>query len=403
MERFLKRHKDRLVGSIAGFDRLLFRGTLRSISYVEGLNYFMGNQRVPFRDFKAFVEKFSAGVRARTHRMAEGAGRPLLYVASGQANKEKLAREVMERDGIQEGLICVLSCVEPCQTFTIRRDREKRQLQLVAHASKCLHFYFYFLVREFGLMHIRLQSWLPLTIQICINGREWLARQMKRAGIAYEQKDNCFTMIADPARAQALMDRLVDYPWAKWLNHWAQMVNPWLGRQAQPRLRGYYWTVRQGEYATDLIFRSPEALAKVYPALCRHAIEQFSSPQVVRFLGRRTNSCFNGEVCTTLQRRVEGVCVKHYVEENSIKMYDKQGSVLRVETTLNNPQRFRVYRRVTRQGKRVKGWYPLRKGIVDLRRRVELSRAANARYLERWRWWAIRGPRIAFSIRLADP
>jgi len=74
--------------------------------------------------------------------------------------------------------------------------------------------------------------------------------------------------------------------------------------------------------------------------------------------------------------------VKHRVEENSIKMYDKQGSVLRVETTLHQPQRFRVYRRVTREGRKVRGWYPLRKGIVDLRRRVELSRAANARYLE---------------------
>jgi hypothetical protein len=89
-------------------------------------------------------------------------------------------------------------------------------------------------------MHIRLQSWLPLTIQVCINGREWLARQMKRERIEYEQKENCFTLIADPVRAQALMDRLVDYPWAKRLNRWAQSVNPWLEPQARPRLRGYY-------------------------------------------------------------------------------------------------------------------------------------------------------------------
>jgi len=130
------------------------------------------------------------------------------------------------------------------------------------------------------------------------------------------------------------------------------------------------------------MFHNPEALAEVYPGLCRHAIEQFSSPQVLRFLGRRTNTRFNGEVCSTQQRRVEGVCVKHRVEENSIKMYDKQGSVLRVETTLNHPQRFRVYRCVRRKGRKTKGWYPLRKGIVDLRRRVQLSQGANARYLE---------------------
>jgi hypothetical protein len=382
MERFLKRHEGRHSGSITGFDRLLFRGILRSISYVEGLNYFMGNQRVPFKGFKAFVEKFSAGVRRRAEGIAQRAGRPFLYLPASRTDKEKLVREVLERDGIEEGLVCVLACVEPCQSFSVRPNREKRELQLVARERKCLHLYFYILNRDFGLMHIRLQTWLPLTLQVCINGREWLARQMTRAGIEYEQKDNCFTWIADPARAQALMDRLVDYPWAKWLNRWAQWVNPWLGRQARPQLRGYYWMVRQSECATDVMFRRPEALAEVYPALCRHAIEQFSAPQVLRFLGRRTNSRFNGEVCSRLERRVEGVCVKHYVEENSIKMYDKQGSVLRVETTINQPRRFKVYRRVTRKGRKLRGWYALRKGIVDLRRRLQLSRAANARYLE---------------------
>ena len=154
-------------------------------------------------------------------------------------------------------------------------------------------------------MHIRLQSWLPLSIQVCVNGREWLARQMQREGIAYEQKDNCFTHIGDLPRAQALMDRLVNLPWAQILNRWAQAVNPWLAR-ARPRLRSYYWTVRQGEYASDVMFRRPEALAGVYPALCRHAMEQFSSPQVLRFLGRRTNTLFNGEVCSTRNAASKG-------------------------------------------------------------------------------------------------
>lgn len=107
-----------------------------------GWDYFMGNQGVPFKNLKVFVEKFSAGVRARAHQLAARTGRPLLYVASAQANKENLARAVMEQDGVQEGLICVLSCVEPCQTFTIRRDRKSQQWQLVPHASKCLHFTF---------------------------------------------------------------------------------------------------------------------------------------------------------------------------------------------------------------------------------------------------------------------
>ena len=81
-------------------------------------------------------------------------------------------------------------------------------------------------------------------------------------------------------------------------------------------------------------------------------------------------------------RRLEGLRVKHWVEENSIKMYDKQGSVLRIETTINNARRFKVFRRVTRKGKMVLRWIPMRKGVVDIRRRVEVCVSANKRYLE---------------------
>ena len=135
------------------------------------------------------------------------------------------------------------------------------------------------------------------------------------------------------------------------------------------------------EYATDVMFRSAGSLAELYPLLLRHAMFQFGSEEVMRFLQRRTDKRFAGEVSSDLQRRVEGIRVKHRVEENSIKMYDKQGSVLRIETTINNPRRFRVRRRGLCQGKLVMKWLPLRKGIADIRRRAELSRAANARYL----------------------
>jgi hypothetical protein len=382
MERFLKRYADRIVGSIAGFDRVLFRGSLLSICHRDGMDRFLGSQGVLYKDWDSFVQRLSAALKARAEHIAEQAGRPVLYVGSAQVSKQDLVRKLVERDHLQAGLVCVLSCVEPCWTFTVRRDRASKQLQLVAQERKCLHLYFYYLDGEFRLMHIRLQTWLPMTIQVCCNGREWLARQMDRAGIAYEQKENCFTAIADLPRAQALMESLLERRWENLLNAWARRVNPWLQTQAQPSFRGYYWTLREGEYATDILFHSPQALAEIYPFLVRHAIEQFDSGQVLRFLGRRTNIRFAGEVRSHLERRVEGVCVKHWVEENSIKMYDKQGSILRIETTINNPRRFSVRRRATRQGRDVVAWLPLRKGIADLRRHVELCRAANGRYVQ---------------------
>jgi hypothetical protein len=272
--------------------------------------------------------------------------------------------------------------VEPCKSFDIRRDPQSKHLLLVPRERRCLHLYFYYLDREFGLMHVRIQTWLPFSIQVCINGREWLARQMDREGIKYEQRDNCFTHIGNFQRAQELSDRLCQRKWAPLLNAWACRINPCIARKSALDLHDYYWSVRQGEYATDVVFRDSASLREVYPELIRHAMDHFGSDDVLRFLGRRTNSRSNGELRTELKRREEGVRIKHWVEENSIKMYDKQGIVLRVETTINNPRRFRVRRMGTREGRAVMTWLPLRRGVADMRRRVQLSRAANGRYLE---------------------
>ena len=205
---------------------------------------------------------------------------------------------------------------------------------------------------------------------------------MDREGIGYEQRDNCFVSIDDVERAQKLLDRLTSRNWESYLRKLAHLVNPWIHPDEGLDLHGYYWSVRQGEFATDVMFHEKSSLERIYPALVKHAMHNFSSKDVMRFLGRRTNSRFNGEAKTHFQERDEGVRVKHWAEENSIKMYDKQGWVLRVETTINDPRRFKVRRLTNRKGVRCMGWLPLRRGIADMTRRVEISRAANERYYE---------------------
>ena len=382
MKRFLERHRDRITGTLSGFDRMLFRGTLRSITHVSGLQIFLYSQHVLMKDFGSYVLGLSEQVVEHAKELARQAGRPYVYLPSSKDSKEELALQIVARDVIKQGLIAVFACVEPCQSFDLRKDRASKHLKLVSKERKCLHLYFYYLDREFGLMHVRLQSWLPFTIQVCVNGREWLAHQMDRAGISYQQRDNCFSYIADPQRAQQLMDRLTNRNFNPFLDVLARKVNPWIDPQTGLNVRSYYWSGRQMEYATDVMFRDAASLAELYPLLLRHAMFQFGSEEVMRFLQRRTDQRFTGEVSSDLQRRVEGIRVKHRVEENSIKMYDKQGSVLRIETTINNPRRFRVHRQGWSRGKRKMKWLPLRKGIADLPRRAELSRGANARYLE---------------------
>lgn len=382
MERFLERHRDRIFGVLSGPDRVLFRGTLTSIAHRDGMAKFLSSQRVLLKDFGAYAQRMSEGIIAHARAVAEQAGRPLEYLASSRIRKEDRARAILAENPVTEGLIAVLTCVEPCQSYTVRRNRQARQLELVLQERKCLHVYFYLLDREFGFMHIRLQSWFPFPIQVCVNGREWLAGRLDRAGIGYQKQGNCFVGLEDFARAQQIFDGFQQRRWFKTLDTLARRANPWLGPRARPRLYDYYWTIREDEYATDVVFKEAGALAEVYPRLVEHAIRHFASQDVMRFLGRRSNSLFSGEVRSHVRTRPEGIRIKHWVEENSVKMYDKQGCVLRIETTINNPRRFRVRRAVTRRGKSCTAWVTMRKSVADMPRRMDLARAANARYLE---------------------
>jgi hypothetical protein len=188
----------------------------------------------------------------------------------------------------------------------------------------------------------------------------------------YLQADNCFRHIDDLPRAQALLDQLVSLRWERWLDDLAERINPLVAPERGLYLQ-YYWTLRQNEVATDVLFQDAAAVRAFYPRWVEHALKQFSCQDVLRFLGRRVKGNFTGEITTGLVDRHEGVRIKHRVEENSLKMYDKQGSVLRIETTINNPGRFKVFRRMTRKNQPAWRWMPMRKGVADLARRAGVT------------------------------
>jgi hypothetical protein len=244
--------------------------------------------------------------------------------------------------------------------------------------------YFYLQHRQFGLMHVRLQTWLPFTAHVCLNGRDWLARQLRQAGIGFEQRDNCFVDVADLAQAQALLDKQLRVNWSGILNGLLDEVHPARHGLFGERQMHYYWSADETEWATDLLFRSAADLKRLYPRLVRHAMTTFGSDDVLRFLGHRPQAWrFHGsDIVTTLKTRPEGMRVKHQLNRNSVKMYDKQQSVLRVETTINDPSDFKVYRPKEGAPEGPKSWQRLRKGVADLHRRAEVSQKSNERYLE---------------------
>lgn len=386
---FLNRFGDSITGVLSGFDRLRLRGTLRHLFQPTVMEAYLNACRVLIKDFGTFAQGLTTRIKAAAYARAEKAGRPFRYLPSSQVSKEELARQIARQDGVTSGLIAIFSALENCLSYSVRGDRQTKHIHMVLEPRKCLHLYHYFQHEELGLCHVRVQTWFPFTVDVCLNGRDRLARQMDRAGLAYQQRDNCFVQVSDPVRAQALLDEQLRTNWPRVLGRLLNQAHPLHAEICRPIAQTYYWTASASEYATDLLFRDAASLAALYPRLVHHGLRSFASPDVMRFLGRKTPTSsgrvqgkFAGEVISDLKHRPEGIRVKHSVNGNSVKMYDKESSVLRIETTINKTEEFKVYRAKQGEPDGEKTWRPLQRSVGELWRRAEVSAAANRRYLE---------------------
>src|SRR5262249_39442462 len=180
--------------------------------------------------------------------------------------------------------------------------------------------------------------------------------------------------------AQGLADGFASLPWPVILERVARRVNPLL-HDLLASYR-YYWITHQAEYATDVLFTSRLALRPLYARLLRHATLCLRAEDVLTFLGRMLHGKFAGEILNDCKRRWPGARVKHAMKANWIKMYDKYGCVLRVETVINDPYEFKVRRRAGRRGHRTLGWHPLPKGVAYLPRYATVSATTNHRHLD---------------------
>lgn len=380
MEKFLERYSSKITGVLSTFDRMIFKGHILSFFQRSSRHHYLFQEKVLFKNFGTYAKRVSEVIKDNASNLAVKEGRPRVYLNSSRDSKEGIARKIMEEDKIQEGLICVLTCVEPCLAFDVRGNKENKKLEVVLRERKCLFIYFYYQHKEFGFMHVRLQTWFPFQIQIYINGREWLTKQLDDKGIGYQRYDNSIIQVDDVKRAQEIADQFITINFAKAFDAISRQINPVMPKIKKVFSKGYYWVLDQGEYATDVMFKDRQSLEGIYPELVEHALVKFNASDVMTFLGRKLTGNFQGEIITDTKKRPQGVRIKHRMKKNSLKMYDKW-SVLRVEMTINNPREFKIYRKVERCGKKVMRWIPMGKSVFNLYRYAEVSKIANERYL----------------------
>jgi hypothetical protein len=392
MNKFIEKFAPGIKGVLCGLDRLVLRGSLRQVRHVPGMMSYLWEKQVLLKNFGEHVRQISEQVKDTSLKMAKEQNRPIEYLPSSRVSKEDRARKIAAEGGIREGLVCVLSTVEPCMSFEVHRNAQIKKLELVRTIRKCLHLYFYWMHPRWGFMQARIQTWFPFFIQICLNGREWLARQMDQAGIGYRKYDNCFGWIEDYQRAQALMDDQLRVDWPQVLNEVAVQLNPLHGEIFAGYPTDYYWSAYQSEWAMDITFADPEQLRRLFPRLMQFGMISFSSPDILRFLSKKVTASgqvpgwVGQQVTTDMRRRTEGVRIKHSLGQNSLKAYDKlytaDAGLLRLESTINRPEMFLVYRPKQGDPQGEPAWRTMRRGVADLYRRTEVSQKCLTRYAD---------------------
>jgi len=379
---FLSRFAALIQFVLSGFDRLRFRGEAPLLCNDRGVNSYLYRNAIRYVDFIDHCKQLTDTLTQQTLQQAKDQGVPLVHLNSPALDKEAIALEhaARQRRALPGGRIALVTAVESCLTYRLRTDADGRAYPR-KQEGKCQHYYHYFQHPELGLCYVRIQTHFPFIVRVGMNGRQWLYQQLRRRGVAFEHQGNLLVKVADVKLAQRLLSDQVFANYARLLNELVAPVHPlWSYLQSHAP---YYWVGEQSEWADDFLFRSPADLAAWYPRWLRHGMDTLRCTDVLRYLGKQRPTLCAGEAKIDLRHRVEGARVKFWYQSNSLKLYDKEGVTLRVETTINQPRQFRVFARNLRAPKtEAPKWRTMRKGVADFERRAEVSRAANGRLLE---------------------
>jgi len=375
----LERYDERIAGVLSCHDRVVITGTLPTVCYADGMTKFLNASHVRVFDYPKFAEPLRERVREQAAALASQAGIAIEHIGKKHVRKEAVVAKVLEGRGNDPGLVHIISAMEGCDTYKPWHDKQTHKTYLRPDSGQCLHYYFYFMDEALGLIHLRVPTWAPFRLQFYCNGHSRLARQLAAEEITFTTADNAFIRIADWQRAQDLADGFSPDQLHRVLDRYAALCCPVLDVFGQ----SYHWSLMQVEYATDVVFRSAATLGPLYEQLVRASVLNVKAEQVATFLGRKIAPHLRQEVGSQFSTRIEGTCIKHRFGSASIKMYDKFGCVLRIETTTNDVSFFKHHRKVEhRDGPPSREIAPLKKTIYSLIDLRGILFGCNRRYLD---------------------
>ena len=373
-------HQEEIEGIVYCYDRVLIKATAGTFGYPDGMSMFFNQHGYRIFDFANVFTPVTERIKENAEKIAGENGLEIEYIRNTNAfRKEDRIAAIVEGRGEEEGLVHIFSALEVNKTYRPWHDKTNGKTYFKSDNTKCLTYYFYFIDREFGLCFMRVPSIAPYKVDFYFNGHNWLETKLRKRGTPYQKTDNAFTGIADFEEAQKLSDRIrvedLHRALDIFIKRYCPMPDEWE--------LSFNYTIRQVEYACDIIFKSEEALKPLYDNIIKTAMHTVTPDNIANFLGKRFSVLFEGEAGSKLGRRILGTRIKHQMGEISVKVYDKFGRILRIEVTSNDVSQLKVFRDVQkRDGSIVQEIAKVKKSIYSLYDLVSVFKNACNRYVE---------------------
>ncbi len=331
---------------LEAIDRMYLNAYVPSLQTGAGLVYFPKTQpgvRVPSTVMVApMSQRFVDGIE----RFVDTQGIDLVTFEKGQ-RKDDVTQQYLARFEGDEGVLFVGKAQEKASVFRTekRRDAQGKTYPWIIRSTAMVnHYYVYILDRDFGPLFLKFCSYFPYPAKLCLNGHEWLKRQLTQRGIAYEPLDNGIHSTDAPARVQRIAQTLdaskIDAVFRKWLR---RVPHPFAPAHRAEGYR-YHLSILQAEFALTQVLDRPLTGRCFFEEVIRENLDLGRPDQMQlifdRRVTRRTPGSFRTRVLT------EGVAPSLHVEykKSKVKQYHKEGQALRTETTINDTYDFAIGR-----------------------------------------------------------
>ena len=337
--------RDHVTFELEGIDRMYLNAYVPSLQTGAGFVYFLKTQlgvRVPSTMMVApMTQRFVETIE----RFVETEGLDLVTFEKGQ-RKDDVAQAYLASFEGDEGVLFVGKAQEKASVFRTEKRRDTRGVYpwIIRSTAMVNHYYVYIVDRDFGPLFIKFCSYFPYAAKLCLNGHEWLKRQLTTRGIAYEPLDNGLRSCADPARAQRIADSLapatIDALFRKWLR---RLPHPFAAAHRTAGYR-YHLSILQAEFALTQVLDRPVTGRCFFEEVIRENLDLGRPDQMQLIFDRRVTRRTPGRFRTRIL--TEGVVPSLHVQykRSKVKQYHKEGQALRTETTINDTYDFEIGR-----------------------------------------------------------